>query len=75
MPPASERGCIDELEFADLAQRALLLSAATGSAACDARYDRTRNGSQPNHPMHPMHPLYAAKNEAADAWNAEAQKA
>ena len=39
-----------------------------GNAACDARGDRERNGSQPDHPLHP---LYAAKNAAADAWNAE----
>jgi len=39
-----------------------------GSAACDARGNRERNGSHPNHPLHP---LYAAKNAAENAWNAE----
>ena len=36
-----------------------------GAAACDARYDRARNGSQADHPLHPA---YITKTEAAIAW-------
>ena len=41
-----------------------------GAAADEARNDRARNGSRPDHPLHPA---FIAKNEAASAWIAEKQ--
>jgi hypothetical protein len=43
-----------------------------GAAAGQAPDDQARNGS---HSDHPLHGLYAAKNESADAWAGETQKA
>ena|SRR5271170_6552116 len=53
-------------------RRGRALARVFGSTACDARGDRERNGSRPDHPLHP---LYVAKTEASDALRAERQKA
>ena len=36
-----------------------------GAGIREARDDRSRNGSRPEHPLHP---LYAAKTKATDCW-------
>jgi hypothetical protein len=51
-------GCLDRARGRD-SERTF------GAAACDARYDRARNGSQADHPLHPA---YITKTEAAIAW-------